>query len=486
MPIEVEVGKALRAKDAAADRLALRRGCREYAAKWVGIQREEFERLGVWGDWEHPYLTMDHAFEASILESFAGLAAKGFVQRGLRSIHWCPTDRTALAEAEIEYQDDASPSIHVAFPLRSDPRGNARALREPRRGRVDDDAVDAAREPRADGRPGGDVRRRARGRRATSSSPSRGSRRCAPRPRWTDAGIVERIPGSALVGAVFESPWGGDSRVVDGSPFVSMEDGTGLVHMAPGHGKEDFQVGARAGLAVLCPVDAAGTLHRGRGAVRRAQRARGERRHHRVARRARPAVASGTITHAYPHCWRCRQPVIFRATDQWFMIIDHDGHRDRALARIEDDVRWDPPGSQNRIRESVRGRPDWCLSRQRAWGVGIPAVYCEACDAALLDPRVMARAAEVTRAEGSDAWYEKPVSHFLPEGFTCTACGTPGSVPQGDRHPRRVVRLGHHAPRRARDAPRARRGVGRAPSATAAASPTSRVPTSTAAGSTRR
>src|SRR4029079_14964439 len=134
-------------------------------------------------------------------------------------------------------------------------------------------------------------------------------------------------------------------------------------------------------------------------------------------------LAQGTLTHSYPHCWRCRQPVIFRATHQWFMIIDHAGHRDRALEQIEHAVRWDPPSSQNRIRESVRLRPDWCLSRQRSWGVGIPALYCEACEEAVLDPQVMKQAADITRAEGSDAWYEHGVERFLPAGFRCPACG---------------------------------------------------------------
>ena len=187
--------------------------------------------------------------------------------------------------------------------------------------------------------------------------------------------------GRDLIDLVFEAPWGGDSRVVDGMPFVSMDDGTGLVHTAPGHGKEDFQVGARAGLGVSCPVDEAGRFMAGtepfvgRDVLKVNEdiiawlRERGR------------LLAATTFTHSYPHCWRCHQPVIFRATRQWFMIIDHDGHRERALAAIEA-TSWDPPTSQNRIRESVRGRPDWCLSRQRSWGVGIPAIYCDACDTA--------------------------------------------------------------------------------------------------------
>jgi isoleucyl-tRNA synthetase len=425
MPIEVQVGRDLKVRDAAADRVTLRRACREYAKKWVGIQRDEFERLGCWGDWSHPYLTMDSGFEAAIVEAFAGLAAKGFVQRGQRSIHWCPTDRTALAEAEIEYQDDRSPSIHVPFPLRRDPQGrlaqhpgiaavawtttpwtlpaNLGLMVDPTATYV---AVEAnggtwlVAEPRLEA--------------------------VAQATGWASPAVLEKIRGGDLVGLIFEGPWGRDSRMVDGTPFVSMEDGTGIVHTAPGHGKEDFLVGQRNHLGVECPVDAAGKFTAGAEPfVGESVLTVNDKIIAWLGERGR-LLASGSITHPYPHCWRCRNPVIFRATDQWFMIIDHDGHRDRALHSIDHEVRWDPPSSRNRIHDSVRLRPDWCLSRQRAWGVGIPAVYCDSCDRPDLDARVMKRVADVTRAEGSDVWYERPVEHFLPEGYQCRHCGGRG------------------------------------------------------------
>ena len=436
MPIEVQVSREMRAAGLAPDRLALRKRCREYAAKWVGIQRGEFMRLGGWGDWEHPYLTMDHAFEAEILEAFAALAAKGFIQRGLRSIHWCPTDRTALAEAEIEYEDDPSPSIFVLFPLRSDPRGVLSGLEglaavawtttpwtlPANLGLMADPSAES-------------VAVRAGGHRFLLAAAR--LEKVAEVAGWNDAAVERRLKGRQLLGVVCEGPWGGAAPIVDGTPFVSLEDGTGLVHMAPGHGKEDFQVGAREGLAVLCPVDEAGRFTAGAepfvgrpvlderddaGRVTKSVNA------DIVAwlRERGRILAATSLTHAYPHCWRCRQPVIFRATDQWFMIIDHDHHRERALEVIDHAVRWEPPSSQNRIRDAVRLRPDWCLSRQRAWGVGIPAVYCEACGEPLLDARIMARAAELTRAHGSDAWYERPVGDFLPAGLTCPTCGKAG------------------------------------------------------------
>jgi isoleucyl-tRNA synthetase len=443
MPIEIQVGKEFRQKGEQPDALTLRRRCREYAHEWVAIQRAEFERLGVWGTWDDPYLTMAPRFEAEILRTFARLAERGFVQRGLRSIHWCPTDRTALAVAEIEYQDDPSPSIHVAFPLRRDPNGALKGL----------GAVSAVAwtttpwtlpanlglmvDPSADY-----VVAETAGRRFLVAEPRLAAVSAAA--DWDTPRVLSRVKGAALVDAVFEGPWGNDSRVVDGTPYVSMEDGTGLVHTAPGHGQEDFIVGLRAGLlpasldhrgsassgAVLsriCPVDEAGrfTAEAEHFVGRNVLEVNGDiiawlRDNGRL-------LASSTFTHSYPHCWRCRQPVIFRATEQWFMIIDHEGHRDRALASIERDVRWDPASSQNRIRESVRGRPDWCLSRQRAWGVGIPAVYCQNCGKEHLDPRIIENVARETGVaqRGSDVWFERPVRDFLPSGFQCSACGDP-------------------------------------------------------------
>jgi len=424
MPIEVRVAREFREKKIEPDRVTLRRRCREFAQHWVGIHRQEFERLGVWGEWEHPYLTMDPHFEAAILETFGALVRRGFVQRGLRSIHWCPTDRTALAEAEIEYQDDPSPSIHVLFPLRRDPGGVL--------GGTDVSAVAWTTTP--------------------WTLPANRGLMAAPEAEYVVAevggrrllvaaarlegvsqtlgaatGTVERkIRGRDLIGLVFEGPWGNDSRVVDGMPYVSLEEGTGLVHTAPGHGKEDFIVGQREGLEVASPVDEAGRFTA--GAEPFVGRSVLEANPDIIAwlRERGRLLSATTFTHAYPHCWRCHQPVIFRATKQWFMIIDHDGHRERSLEIIDHQVRWEPPSSRNRIRDAVRLRPDWCLSRQRSWGVGIPALYCESCEEGWLDAGVVDRAAALTREHGSDVWFERPVSDFATPDLRCPLCRSSG------------------------------------------------------------
>jgi isoleucyl-tRNA synthetase len=425
MPIEIQVSKEFREKKQSPDRVELRRRCRSYAAEWVDIQRDEFERLGIWGEWQHPYLTMDRGFEAEILETFRTLAGKGYVQRGLRSIHWCPTDRTALAEAEIEYQDDPSPSILVAFPLKQDVRGLFAGLGDvaalawtttpwtlPANLGLMIDPAAAYAAVAAGGRVYVVAEARIQG--------------VAEMAGWSGHEIRKQFSGRELVGTIFEAPWGNDSRVVDGTPYVSLSEGTGLVHTAPGHGKEDFAVGMRENLGVVNPVDEAGRFTAGTEPF--------------VGRsvlevnddiitwlRERGRLVSATkFTHSYPHCWRCRQPVIFRATKQWFMMIDHDDHRDRALREIDERVRWEPDSSRNRIRDAVRLRPDWCLSRQRSWGVGIPALYCESCGEPDLYDEVMAKAAQVTREQGSDAWYELGLERFLPEGLACRQCGALG------------------------------------------------------------
>jgi isoleucyl-tRNA synthetase len=434
MPIENEVSKQFKSEGVVPDRITLRHKCREYARHWLDVQRTEFRRLGVLGTWDDPYLTMDSEFEATLVEVFAELAEKGFIFRGLRSIHWCPTCQSALAEAEIEYHDVPSPSIFVGFPH----RGGERRVDGPQGEAVGEldrfeglSALIWTTTPwtlpanlfimigpdfdylvvEADGR-----RFLLAAERLAAVKEALG---------WSEVRELARFKGAELQGAVFTNPLERPSAIVDGTPYVSLEEGTGLVHSAPGHGKEDFEVGQRAGYPVLSPVDAAGnfTEEAGQWAGKNAV-ASNQRITEWLTGMGR-LLAETEIQHSYPHCWRCKGGLIFRATNQWFMGIDHADHRQNSLAAVED-VSWDPPGSRNRIRDAVANRPDWCLSRQRSWGVGIPAIFCQSCEAALLDPAVMANVAARCRQHGSDDWFETPVEEFLPDGFTCSECRAKG------------------------------------------------------------
>jgi isoleucyl-tRNA synthetase len=437
LPIENNVTAEFKKRGEAPERAAVRKACRVYAERFVGIQMEQFERLGVLGDWAHPYRTMDAAFEADIVETFGALVEGGYVYRGLRSIHWCPTDRTALAEAEIEYQDDPGPSIHVAFPLwkgafpSAPPPGASAEVTAALAARFPTLAVAiwtttpwtlpanlfVMADPTLEYLVVDDGERTLLVAAARAASLREVTGRPLPE--------LARMKGADLLGATFENPLGRPAPVLDGRPFVTAEDGTGFVHSAPGHGKEDFQVGKKYGYEALCPVDEGGVLtdeaapfdgqhvFKVNGPITDWLDERGW------------LLARGTLTHAYPHCWRCRNPVIFRATDQWFMAIDAHGHRARALSAI-DATTWDPPTSKNRIASAVETRPDWCLSRQRTWGVGIPAVYCLACNEPTADKAIVARVAERVRAANSDVWYTEPVEAFIPEGFQCPSCASAG------------------------------------------------------------
>ncbi|MEP7029076.1 MAG: isoleucine--tRNA ligase, partial [Candidatus Eisenbacteria bacterium] len=437
MPIENNVAAEFRKKGVPVERAALRQACREYAARFVEIQKQQFQRLGVLGDWAHPYLTMDGAFEAEIVRTFGALVEGGYIYRGLRSIHWCPTDRTALAEAEIEYQDDPGPWVYVAFPAWNGPLpGDA------------PDSADALRTAELKARfpglsvviwtttpwtlpanlfvmadPGMEYVVLDDGERSLLVAKGRAD---AVR-EATGRALPEQatLPGRDLLGATFENPFGRPSPIVDGRPFVTADDGSGFVHAAPGHGKEDFQVGKKFGFEAFCPVDEGGVLTD--------QAAPFQGQHVFKVNDAILAwlderglmLARGTLRHSYPHCWRCRNAVIFRATDQWFMAIDAHDHRQRALAAI-DATAWDPESSRNRIASAVESRPDWCVSRQRSWGVGIPALYCEACDQPTVHQDVIALVVERMRAANSDVWYTEPAETFVPPGFQCPTCGSKG------------------------------------------------------------
>jgi isoleucyl-tRNA synthetase len=434
MPIEHQVTKQLGGQVRALGQLEIRRRCRAYAEKYFGVQREEFRRLGILGDWEHPYLTMTPDYEASIIRVFRQLAERGFIYRGLRPVHWCTVCATALAEAEVEYTDHTSPSIYVAFPF----IGSA------------DDAAAMAVHP-------GDASELAHHHAELAvviwtttpwtlpanlavclnphldyvAVPVNGAYYIVAA-RLADAFLEvtglsarkRRIPVSLapLDGRdVFRHPFAERPARVVFEAHVTADVGTGCVHTAPGHGYEDFAVGQKYGLPVLTPVDAVGkfTAEAGPFAGQRVFEANDTiveelRRRHALLKVER-------VQHAYPHCWRCKSPLIFRATEQWFLRVDHADLRSKALREI-DRTTWVPSWGHDRIHHMVETRPDWCLSRQRAWGVPIPAFRCTACDAFISDTAVIRRVEDVFAERGSDAWYELPAQALLPPGFRC-ACG---------------------------------------------------------------
>jgi isoleucyl-tRNA synthetase len=435
LPIEHQVDRQLGAKKARMTPLEIRAACRAYAEKFIDIQRAEFRRLGVLGEWERPYRTIDAAYEATIVEEIGAFARNGNIYRDKRSVHWCPQCATALAEAEVEYEDHVSPAIYVRFPLSGDalferfpalagrkvsvliwtttpwtlPANLAVALHPDFEYQfIDrDDEVVLLAADRAPHVPG-------------LGGPSR---------------VLASARGRDLVdlaAATSPYPWaaGGRSRLVLGD-YVTRDAGTGAVHTAPGHGMDDFLTGRRYGLPIFSPVDERGRFtpeivaFAGRGvfdsnqAIIEDLKSRGLLYH------------AETITHSYPHCWRCKKPIIFRATEQWWIALDHKDLRRRSLRAI-DGVRWIPAAGSLRIGGMLQTRPDWCISRQRVWGVPLPFPFCGACGREVVEEEFIARTAALFRETGSDAWFDPAAFSRLAEGVACPHCGERRLEPRHD------------------------------------------------------
>ena len=437
LPIEHKVMKDLGSKAAGMGVAEVRSLCHAEAMKWVDIQRDQFLRLGISGDWYEPYLTLDPRYEAGILDVLAGLLDNGAIFRQLKPIHWCLQDRTALAEAELEYSDETSPSIYVNFPMASgvpEAWGNGpwHAMIWTTTPWTLPANVAIAAHPDLD----------YVGLRYTDPATSKtvytilaadlvlnvmGLRGV------TDFAEVGRRKGKDLEHARYRHVFLDRESPFVLAPYVTVEDGTGLVHTAPGHGTEDYQTGQRYGLPTISPVDASGRytdeappalvgeqVFKANPKVVAMVRESGHLYHH------------FEFAHSYPHCWRCKKPVIFRATEQWFIAVDHDDLRARTLEAINEDVRWIPAWGRSRIEAMVSTRPDWCISRQRAWGVPIPALGCEACGTQLLTAETARHFRDLFRREGADAWFSRPIEAIQPPGAICPKCGGTSFRKEGD------------------------------------------------------
>ncbi|MGK7345920.1 MAG: isoleucine--tRNA ligase [Candidatus Nitrospinota bacterium M3_3B_026] len=422
LPIEHQVDKTLGKAKREMSAADIRRKCREYAEKFVGIQREEFKRLGVLADWDRPYLTMSHGYEIGILRELLKFIENGGLYRGFKPVHWCASCRTALAEAEVEYSDRVSPSIFVKFKLNEKdaeamglaagstylviwtttpwtlPANLAVALHP-------DFTYSAV-------RAGGETLILAEDL-AEPIMQDMGS---------GDYETLKKFKGAEMNRMTAHHPFLGRESLVINGEHVTLEQGTGLVHTAPGHGQEDYVIGQRYGLDVENPVDPAGrfmpdTPFFAGMKVWDANEAVIEKLKEKDA-----LLARDEVEHSYPHCWRCRSPIIFRATAQWFISMEKNDLRKKSLEAVRG-VQWRPAWGEERIFNMLENRPDWCVSRQRVWGAPIIAFYCRGCGEALMDAGAAARVIDILDEEGVDSWFEKPAAHFLPEGAACGECG---------------------------------------------------------------
>jgi isoleucyl-tRNA synthetase len=429
-PIEHQVEKDLGPeKMKTTSQAELRALCREYAMKFVGVQADEFKRLGVRGDFADPYLTLNHAYEAGNVRIFKAMYDRGMIYRGAKPIHWCVRCHTALAEAEIEYSDEVSDSIYVRFEFTSRPAAFEQ-VSEPVSIVIwtttpwtlpANVAVTLAEKADYVGvRVGGQV--------LIVAEALVGS--VAAAAGWTDYEVLpQRVKGADLAGLTYEQPiHEGVEGVIITGEHVDLSTGSGAVHTAPGHGEDDYLVGRRFGLPMPMPVQDDGTFDAGGGpfagtAVWDANpkivewlRGRGT------------LIAAGSISHSYPHCWRCKRPVIFRATEQWFVSMDSAAEGVRPLRAGAMDaiskVEWIPGWSINRMSAMVGERPDWCISRQRAWGVPIPVFRCVKCGRTVATDTTFDAVIALFETEGADAWFIREPSEYLPAGTACEACGS--------------------------------------------------------------
>ncbi len=431
LPIEIKVDESLGRKKLEMDPLQVREACRKYAEKYLNLQREQFKRLGVFGEWEEPYVTMNPQYESHVIENFYAFFEKDMVYKGLKPVYWCIHDETALAEAEVEYGDHTSPSIWVRYPLTSDPAALDAALAGKKVATIiwTTTPWTLPASMAVAFHPSEEYVALAAGE-WTYIVARKLAEETARKCELGETRVIASMPGSKLERSTFAHPFLERSILGVLADYVTMDQGTGAVHTAPSHGADDFYTGVEYGIDQTCNVDESGRLRNGLPEYDGLTVFKANEPVIELLKKRGALLHRENIEHSYPHCWRCHNPVIFRATEQWFISMEGKVNgaskpgtlRSVALDEISK-VKWDPAWGEERISNMIATRPDWCISRQRVWGVPIAVFFCQGCGEVLKSKAANRAVIDLFAREGADSWYRRKPEEILPAGTKCAKCG---------------------------------------------------------------